>query len=167
MKKANYKIVPIFETTIKDGKLEISDDEKRRMVKFALSQNDGEYITEIRKKVSKRSKKQNNALWGIPVQIIYENTFGQFEDDEEVYRWLEEKFSPKKIKTVAGETTFIKIPLKKLDSVTFGEVYLKIQKWSAKFLNLQIPDPDPNWHLRADVWEEKENKIKVLHGTGR
>lgn len=161
MKKYNYKITPIFEAEIKDGKMVISDKEKIRMAKMALSSNDGKYTVEVRKMVNPRSIKQNKALWGLPIKIIYENTFGQFEDDYEVYQWLEEKFSPRKAKTVAGEMVFIRTPLKKLDSNTFGEVYLKIQKFFAG-MNIEIPDPDPRWHLKPDKWVQKAREIQTV-----
>ena len=154
MSTYNLKILPVFKAFIKDSKLTVPDTEQGRMDKWAMSQNDGEVEIKIGKKKHKRSNKQNAAFWALPVQLIYEGTYGQFESEDDVYHFIEDKFSKKKPVTIGNELRWITRKLKTLNSTEFGEVYQAVQRWCATALDLQVPDPDREYlahELKAEI----------------
>src|SRR3990167_7750205 len=145
MTQYSYKILPLFKAEIKNSELVVPDAEKSRMRKWSMSQNDGEVEIRLGKKKRKRSNKQNAAFWVLPVQLIYEGTHGQWESEDDVYHFIEDKFSKKKAIKIGNELRWVTRKLKTLNSTEFGEVYQAVQRWSAEALNLQINDPDPEY----------------------
>ena|SRR3990167_3320047 len=151
----HYKILPTFGVFITKGKLEFKDNGKERLQKFCLS-HEGDYVMKIEKLVKRRSNKQNSAFWALPVQLIYEGTYGQWDSEDDVYHFIEDKFSKKKPITIGNELRYITRKLKTLNSTEFGEVYQAVQRWGAEMLLLDIPSPDPEY-LAHELKREMDN----------
>jgi hypothetical protein len=80
--------------------------------------------------------------------MIYEETHGQFDCEDDVYHFLEDKFAPRKLVSIGKEDRWLSIKLKELEANEFGETVMKVQQWATEALGLVIPDPNQQWELK-------------------
>jgi len=115
------------------------------------SLSDGNYKIVIEKIYNKRSNPQNAYLWGVVYPIVKEGLidagFDEFKQDYELemthelckYRFLE--------KEIVGNKDSIRMigSTKDLTTTLFMEYLSEIQKWASEYLQVFIPEPDPNY----------------------
>jgi len=124
---------PVFVGQIEKGKL-LLDTPARYLVH--LSTLEGRRVEIIvRKQRSQRSLAQNNAYWGLVVEMLAAKTgYGK----ETMHLALKEKFASRideKTGLVIVESTA------EMDTKRFSQYYEDIQKWAWEFLELKIPAP--------------------------
>jgi hypothetical protein len=132
----------VFHGTVKSGELILDKptrylDEVRRL--------EGKQIEAIiRVYKSTRSNQQNNAYWGILIEIL-SNHLGY--DKNELHDALRAKF----LSYIDAKTGLTVIrSTKSLNTKEFCEYYEKIQRWSAEFLQCDIPSPNEENPLTKD-----------------
>ena len=129
----------IFFASIQSGKLTIQN--KKRFLQDVSTLKDGSYELNLRKR-NRRSIQQNRYYWGV---IIFEIThrFNELGNDftpDMTHDFLKDKFNFVEVVGVGGE--FIgKVggTTTDLNKDEFGVYLDKIIKWSAEFLEINIP----------------------------
>ncbi len=112
---------------------------------------DGIYSIEVKKVRKPRTMDQNGWLWGCIYPMLMEAliyTGWEFTNIEQVHEFFKTLMTNDKvINKHSGE--IIKFPESTsiMDSVTFSTYCEKLRDYGSEFLNIQIPDPDPNWKL--------------------
>lgn len=130
---------------VDDGKLKIRG---RRMFDEALSSwKDCEVSVTIEKKHATRSQQQSRYYFGVVLALIAEHT-GYTVD--ELHEWAKAKFLPKHLALTDGNGTIVDEHIvggstTKLNKLEFGEYVEEIRRFAAESLDINIPDPDPNY----------------------
>lgn len=129
----------------------------RNLIIDALKSFEGQQIIlTIEKAKKKRSNPQNSFYWGVCLPIIqhgFKEATGEFRTAENIhYNILLPLFSPVNeiINKDTGETVTEKLSSSDLTTTQFCEFILEIQKWSAEFLGVTIPDPNSEIHLNFE-----------------
>jgi hypothetical protein len=151
LEKLTKPIVPLFDFVIEGGKMKIDLSEKDKMSHWCAQQKDGKYILRLEKPMRRRSNNQNAYFWAVVCGLIYRESYGQFETEDEVYHWLEDQFAPRVAMDFKGKPVWKRKQLKKLDSEEFAEVIGKVQQFGAEVLNIVIPDPDKDWMGKVNL----------------
>lgn len=136
-----------FVTTgrIERGQLKVRN---RRSFEAAMKKfRDGDVLITVEKKHATRSVEANRYYFGVCLKLIAEHT-GYTVD--EVHEWAKAKFIPKHVAicdrngeikddlVIGGSTT-------RLNKVQFYEYVESIRQFAAEELDVNIPDPNPNW----------------------
>lgn len=101
----------------------------------------------LQPKRKSRSNPQNNYLWGVCVPLIQSGLHdctGEIRDAQSIYRnILLPLFAPSRDITnvETGEVLSEKITSSEMSTVEFISFIDAIQKWSAEFLGIDIPNP--------------------------
>jgi len=149
-----YKIIPIFKGEVIDGKFKMADEDYSRYVKWLLSHS-GKYQFIIKKVFRKRSIPQNSYYWGVVLPMIAKE---MGEDDlNEAHALMKAKFLSKE-KVIAGKNGWEKVTIvgksSKLSTHDFGIFLEKVIRWASSFLELHIPDPDPEYNSQPIMIED-------------
>lgn len=148
LQRANMKIQ--IRTNVLNGKF------KRNINQILEAVNSFEgkecfFTIEPAKKI--RSNNQNRYYWGICLPIVQQglkDCTGEYRTAENIhYNILLKMFSPEKeiVNLDSGECITEKISSSDMSTTDFMTYIMEIQKWSAEFLNVQIPNPNESTTL--------------------
>lgn len=110
----------------------------------------------IEKVKKTRSNQQNRFLWGVVIPIVQQglkDCTGEYRTAENIhYNILLKMFAPEKeiINIDSGECITEKISSSEMTTSQFMDYIVDIQKWSAEFLNVQIPNPNEEILINFD-----------------
>lgn len=130
------KFTPIHYATIQQGVMQWKD--RDRLGKW-LSSLKGDVEVIIRKKMSRRSTKQNNYYWAY--LAIIEKETGDIADD--LHEFFKRKLLAPEFKTILGYEIRLPRSTTKLDKLEFTEYITKIEALSG------IPAPNPEDYYLA------------------
>ena len=105
-------------------------------------------IFSIEKVKKTRSNNQNSFYWGIVLPIVQsglKEATGEFRTTENIhYNILLKMFAPEKeiVNIETGECITEKISSSEMSTSQFMDYIAEIQKWSAEFLGVDIPNPN-------------------------
>lgn len=121
----------------------------RKLIKQAVASFEGKTIkVTIEKNKKTRSIQQNAYYWGVVLPIVQQGLYdatGETRDLNSIhYKILLPLFAPDReiINKETGEVINEKMTSSEMSTTDFMEYKQDIQKWSAEFLNVQIPDPN-------------------------
>ena len=121
----------------------------RNLILNALESFEGqEVILTIQKARKSRSNPQNNFYWGVVLQLVQQglkDATGEFRSVENIhYNILLKMFAPENeiVNIETGECITEKITSSEMTTTQFAEYIMEIQKWSAEFLGINIPNPN-------------------------
>lgn len=144
-----------YKATAVNGTLKITN--KQGLVKDLQSLEGTDLILTLEKQKKSRSNQQNRFMWGVIVPIIRQGLievgYPRYEVTTEfVHDYLKENFCPKKeiINEDTGEIITAPPSTANLSTVEFMEYFEDIQRWSAEFLNVVIPDPNTQVDLELN-----------------
>jgi hypothetical protein len=129
------------------GKLHVRD---RKAFDEAMSSwRDCEVTVTIAKKHATRSQQQSRYYFGVVLALIAEHT-GYTVD--ELHDWAKAKFLPKHLALTDGNGVIVDEYIlggstTKLNKVEFGEYVESIRRFAAETLDINIPDPDPDYWM--------------------
>lgn len=110
---------------------------------------DGIYSIEIKKVRKPRSMDQNGWLWGCIYPILLEallNEGWEFTSVEQVHEFFKSQMTADKVVNKhTGEIIEFPGSTSIMDTVTFSTYCEKLREYALEFLNIEIPDPNPNW----------------------
>ena len=128
-------MTPLFDGTIKEGKLLVDKPESFKQHLLAL--NGKRVQVTVEKIKHTRSHSQNAYYWGVVVKLIAQHTG---HDPEQIHELLKQMFSPKwHFSSVSAPG--IPTSTTRLDTLEFVEYTEKCRVWANEFLGLQIPLP--------------------------
>lgn len=138
------------------GILKIPNEDKFKDTIKSLS--DGNYKLTIEKIYNKRSTPQNAYLWGVVYPIVkgglIDAGFDEFRQDYELemtHELCKFRFLKRDIANSDGEVMEIIGSTKELRTVAFMEYLENIGKWASEYLQVFIPEPDPNYANTNDL----------------
>lgn len=146
--------------TISSGRVLYPEPEKFREAIRALP--DGVYTNKIEKLYSKRTNRQNAWYWGIVLPMVRDGLKDVGYDCdtvEEAHEICKEQFiiiegrkRKRLINKQTGEIKYLKVfpSTRKLTTVQFKEYTERIVRWAAEYLNIVIPDPDPEYANQSE-----------------
>jgi hypothetical protein len=121
----------------------------RNLILNALESFEGqEVILTIQKARKSRSNPQNSFYWGVVLQLVQsglKDATGEFRSVENIhYNILLKMFAPENeiVNIETGECITEKITSSEMTTTQFSEYIMEIQKWSAEFLGISIPNPN-------------------------
>jgi hypothetical protein len=121
----------------------------RNLILNALETFEGqEVILTIQKARKSRTNPQNRFYWGVVLQLVQsglKDATGEFRSVENIhYNILLKMFAPENeiVNIETGECITEKITSSEMTTTQFAEYIMEIQKWSAEFLGINIPNPN-------------------------
>lgn len=122
----------------------------RTMYAFMRGAKDGVYSVTVKRQHKQRSNPQNAWLWGSVYPMLLEGLLDAGWDDitsvEDVHAFFKSMFSMHKVVNYStGEIVEIPTSTAIMDTVTFNAYVEQIRRYAREYLNMEIPDPDPNW----------------------
>jgi hypothetical protein len=121
----------------------------RNLILNALESFEGqEVILTIQKAKKSRTNPQNSFYWGVVLQLVQQglkDATGEFRSVENIhYNILLKMFAPENeiVNIETGECITEKITSSEMTTTQFAEYIMEIQKWSAEFLGISIPNPN-------------------------
>jgi hypothetical protein len=121
----------------------------RNLILNALESFEGqEVILTIQKARKSRTNPQNSFYWGVVLQLVQsglKDATGEFRSVENIhYNILLKMFAPENeiVNIETGECITEKITSSEMTTTQFAEYIMEIQKWSAEFLGISIPNPN-------------------------
>jgi hypothetical protein len=121
----------------------------RNLILNALESFEGqEVILTIQKARKSRTNPQNSFYWGVVLQLVQsglKDATGEFRTIENIhYNILLKMFAPENeiVNIETGECITEKITSSEMTTTQFAEYIMEIQKWSAEFLGISIPNPN-------------------------
>jgi hypothetical protein len=121
----------------------------RNLILNALKSFEGqEVILTIQKARKSRTNPQNSFYWGVVLQLVQsglKDATGEFRSVENIhYNILLKMFAPENeiVNIETGECITEKITSSEMTTTQFAEYIMEIQKWSAEFLGISIPNPN-------------------------
>ena len=134
-------MTPKLPVMLKNGELKFQPTSKD----YIRAQKDGWYLFTLTKPKSNRTNQMNSYYWGVMIKMIAEET-GY--DDDQVHVLMKQQFGVYELLSIdtdamLGGVDFEGIPKStaKYTVEEMQEYWLKIMRWAAEFLNLQIPEP--------------------------
>jgi hypothetical protein len=122
---------------------------------------DGLYSVEIRKIRRTRTLNQNDWLWGCIYPMLLDALIHEgweFTDVEQVHAFFKAQMTNDRvINKHTGEIIEFPASTAEMDTLTFATYCDKLREYAVEYLNLEIPDPDPNWMLN------KVNNNKLIN----
>jgi hypothetical protein len=119
--------------------------------------SDGNYKIVIEKIYNKRSNPQNSYLWGVVYPIVKEGLidagFDEFKQDfdlEMTHEMLKLRFLKRDTRSAEGNIIVIIGSTRKLSTVDFMAYLENICKWASEYLNVVIPDPEPEQYIEIN-----------------
>ena len=132
---------PAFRGTVpEDGKLHIINGKKFAQYIATLH---GDVLVRVEKPKRKRSDAQNRWYWGVVLQLMEEETG---HTKEELHEAMKMRFN-KRLITLGGNVMTIPGTTTKMKTSEFSEFVEKVRHFAVTYLNLTIPDPDPNYAI--------------------
>lgn len=128
---------------ITDGKLSLYHREY--LDKWVKANPDCNVILTIDVKKKKRSTNQNSYYWACVVPLVRDglNHLGNEFSLDDTHSFLKARFNYKEIvNEETGEIAQVPVSTTDLSTFAFNEYKEKIQRFSAEFLNITIPDPE-------------------------
>lgn len=150
----NFKIIPIFKITIKDGVHSMLESEKSRFQKFCLSM-EGEYEMIIRKKFNKRSRKQDRWYFGCVLPLLAD-AMGDT-DIAYVHACMKDRFLSVIKTDKKGITHRATGRYAKLNTEQAGNFIEKVRHFAAEFYSIDIPDPSKEWNSDVILLDSLED----------
>ena len=92
----------------------------------------------------KRSREQNAYLWGVvypTIQTAIQESRGEDYSCDDIHEWFRDKYLPKRVITIKGETKVARPSTTTLDVKEFGEYLDRIICFCAEN-GIVIPDPE-------------------------
>lgn len=121
----------------------------RNLVLDLIRSFDGkEVFISIERVKKKRSNNQNAFYWGICIPLIQnglKDATGEFRSADNIhYKILLPLFAPitELVNKDTGECIEERLTSSEMTTTQFMEYIMEIQKWSAEFLNVDIPNPN-------------------------
>jgi|688.fasta_scaffold472456_3 hypothetical protein len=121
----------------------------RQLIIDALKSFEGKNIQiTIEKATKKRSNQQNSFYWGVVVPILQKglhDATGEVRDVNSIhYQIVLPLLSPKReiVNTKTGEIITEHLTSSQMTTSEFMDFIVNIQKWSAEFLQVDIPNPN-------------------------
>lgn len=127
----------IFPLEIKDCTPHIHFSE---MQSFIRSLPDGKYTIRIEKEKSRRTNQQNKYIWGVIVEILF-NEVGQWSTKDECYDFLKYQFNSQLV-VIGGKEYLIGKSIAETDTAKCAEICQKIREWALIELQIRIPEPN-------------------------
>lgn len=121
----------------------------RNLVLNAINHfNNKEVLITFSKPKKERSNNQNRFYWGVVIPLIQNGLLestGELRSNENIhYKILLPMFAPVNeiVNKDTGECISEKITSSDMTTTQFMEFILEVQKWSAEFLGVDIPNPN-------------------------
>lgn len=121
----------------------------RNLIKDAIATFEGKDIEiTIQRKRKSRSNMQNAYYWGLVLPLVQDglkDATGEVRDLNSIhYQILLPLLSIDReiLNTDSGQVICEKLTSSEMTTTEFSEYVMNIQKWSAEFLNINIPDPN-------------------------
>lgn len=115
---------------------------------FSQSQ-DGVYKVVVKKVRKPRSNDQNGWLWGCIYPMLLEALLDagwEFVTVEQVHEFFKSQMTADQVVNKhTGEIITFPGSTATMDTLTFSTYCEKLREYALEYLNLEIPDPDPNW----------------------
>lgn len=133
-------IAPIFRATVENGKLHITNGPA--FAKYIGSLN-GDVMVSVQKKRRRRTIKQNAWYNGVILPLISEKTG---ETTEAVHEAMKMHFN---VRIITIGRMVIPIPgtTTTMTTTDFSEFIERVRAFAASELDLNIPDPNPDWNV--------------------
>ena len=110
---------------------------------------DGIYELIVKKVRKPRTIDQNGWLWGCIYPLLLEALLDagwEFTSCEQVHEFFKSQMTADKVVNKhTGEIIEFPGSTATMDTVTFSSYCEKLRDYAMEYLNLEIPDPDPNW----------------------
>lgn len=110
---------------------------------------DGTYTIEVKKVRKPRSLDQNGWLFGCIYPMLLEallNEGWEFTDVDQVHEFFKSQMTADKVVNKhTGEIIEFPGSTASMDTLTFSTYCEKLRDYAIEYLNLEIPDPYPNW----------------------
>lgn len=114
---------------------------------------DGIYQVIVKKVRKPRSNDQNGWLWGCIYPMLLDgllNAGWEFTSVEQVHEFFKAQMTKDKVVNKhTGEIIEFPGSTATMDTLTFSTYCEKLREYALEYLNIEIPDPDPNWR-KAD-----------------
>jgi hypothetical protein len=121
----------------------------RPVYEYLNQAKNGSYMIEVKKIRNQRSNDQNGWLWGCIYPLLLEALIDEgweFIGVEQVHEFFKAQFTADKvINKHTGEIVEFPGSTATMDTVTFSSYCEKLREYALEYLNIEIPDPDPNW----------------------
>ena len=110
--------------------------------------NNTEVVITFSKAKKERSNQQNRFYWGVVVPLVQNGLLeatGELRSNENIhYKILLPMFAPvnELVNKDTGECISEKITSSDMTTTQFMQFILEVQKWSAEFLSVDIPNPN-------------------------
>jgi len=107
-----------------------------------------EVFISIERVKKKRSNPQNSFYWGVCIPLIQnglKDATGEFRSADNIhYKILLPMLAPitELVNKDTGECIEERLTSSEMSTIQFSEYIMEIQKWSAEFLNVDIPNPN-------------------------
>jgi len=137
----------IFTGKAINGKFVLDND---AVFKQFLAKNEGKKLkADVTRMFGRRTTPQNKYLWGVVYKLMaaaLSDMTGEPVTEEDVHREMSEKFDSTTVRVTnkeTGETELFKKvkSTQEMTTIEFSTRCQKLQKWSAQFLGIDIPDP--------------------------
>ena len=129
----------------------------RNLILNAIKYFNGKDIVVTFSKAKKeRSNQQNRFYWGVVIPLIQNGLLevtGELRSNENIhYKILLPMFAPlnELINKDSGEIISERLTSSEMTTIQFMEYILEVQKWSAEFLNIYIPNPNEETLITFD-----------------
>lgn len=120
---------------------------------------DGIYLVEVKKVRKPRSNDQNGWLWGCIYPMLLDAMIDagwEFTSVEQIHEFFKAQMTADEVvNRETGEIVKFPSSTAKMDTVTFSSYCEKLREYAREYLNIEIPDPDKFWRIRADESNSK------------
>ena len=111
---------------------------------------DGSYKVTVKRNRKPRTTPQNAWLWGAVYPLLLDGLLDAGWDDiasvEDVHEFFKQMFTKRKaVNYDTGEIVEFPSSTAIMDTVTFNTYVEQLRSYAREYLNMEIPDPDPNW----------------------
>lgn len=124
---------------------------------YLNAHKDGKYMVEVKLVRNPRSLDQNGWLFGCIYPLLLEaliNEGWEFTSPEQVHEFFKSQMTTDKVVNKhTGEIIEFPGSTAKMDTVTFSTYCEKLRDYAKEYLNIDIPDPDPNWKTNNEFTE--------------
>ena len=115
---------------------------------------DGIYLVEVKKVRKPRSNDQNGWLWGCIYPLLLDGMIDagwEFTNTEQLHEFFKSQMTAEEVvNKETGEIVKFPSSTSRMSTVEFSTYCEKLREYAREFLNIEIPDPDKYWNMRAD-----------------
>lgn len=116
---------------------------------YLNNHKDGKYMIEVKLVRKPRSMDQNGWLFGCIYPLLLDgllNEGWEFTSVEQVHEFFKSQMTADKVVNKhTGEIIEFPGSTASMDTLTFSTYCEKLREYAKEYLNMEIPDPDPNW----------------------